>query len=235
MKDKQRPPFPSISPDCVLKVGDGRGFLVKYRVSIPPLALPALKGLRTMQFTEQRVVVTAAHCLPRLPPAHAAAYTEERTHENLLGRLNDVHGRVCAQCLFADPVADIAVLGGPDEQERGVQAEAYQQLTEQPPALGIAEARSGPGWVLSLDGCWTRITIQLLPTVRGSLLSIDKSEPGMSGSPILNDVGRAVGVVVVGPERVSKGVRMNEETWHQPILSQNLPGWLLGSRRRKRA
>ncbi len=54
-----------------------------------------------------------------------------------------------AECLFADSVADIAVLGGPDEQELNVQAEAYQQLIEQTPALGIAEAQSGPGWILS--------------------------------------------------------------------------------------
>jgi hypothetical protein len=54
--------------DAVVRVGKGgRGFVVAD--------------------DSRRYVVTAAHCLPRMPPAHAAAYTSERTFGKLLGPL----------------------------------------------------------------------------------------------------------------------------------------------------
>ncbi len=81
----------------ILKVGDGRGFVVN--------------GER------DRLVITAAHCLPRFPPCHAASYLEERTYAALLGVLGRKKPTVWAECLFVDPVADIAVLGPPDDQE----------------------------------------------------------------------------------------------------------------------
>jgi hypothetical protein len=35
---------------------------------------------------------------------------------------------VCAECLFVDPVADIALLGPPDSQDLGEQHEAYERM-----------------------------------------------------------------------------------------------------------
>jgi hypothetical protein len=81
---------------AVVTVGDGRGFVIKHR--------------------HDRLVVTAAHCLPRFPPCHGASYLEERTYSELLAPLGDDLA-VWAECLFADPIADIAVLGSPDDQE----------------------------------------------------------------------------------------------------------------------
>ena len=52
---------------AIVAVGDGRGFVV--------------------QVDEHRYVITAAHCLPDLPPACAASYEHERTYGNLLGPL----------------------------------------------------------------------------------------------------------------------------------------------------
>jgi hypothetical protein len=49
---------------AVLTVGKGRGFVIKSR--------------------GEHVVVTAAHCLPRLPPCHGMSYTKERTYSKLL-------------------------------------------------------------------------------------------------------------------------------------------------------
>ena len=77
---------------AVVTVGDGRGFVIKHR--------------------HDRLVVTAAHCLPRFPPCHGASYLEERTYSELLAPLGDDLA-VWAECLFADPIADIAVLGSP--------------------------------------------------------------------------------------------------------------------------
>ena len=44
---------------AVLKVGEGRSFVVKRRT----------RG--------DRIIITAAHCLPHLPLAHPASFTEE--------------------------------------------------------------------------------------------------------------------------------------------------------------
>jgi hypothetical protein len=76
---------------AIIKVGDGRGFLVA--------AGPRIG----------RCVITAAHCLPHLPPPHPASYTAERTYTKLLGGL-DEECAIWAECLFVDPVADVAVL-----------------------------------------------------------------------------------------------------------------------------
>ncbi len=56
------------------------------------------------------------------PAAHGASYTEERTYRDLVGPLGRKRA-VCAECLFVDPVADIALLGPPDSQDLGEQHE----------------------------------------------------------------------------------------------------------------
>ena len=60
------------------------------------------------------LVVTAAHCLPRLP-VPGVPDMRELTFFELLGPLG---GRpiVAAECKFVDPVSDLAVLGAPDNQ-----------------------------------------------------------------------------------------------------------------------
>jgi hypothetical protein len=103
---------------AVVTVGDGRGFVIKHR--------------------HDRLVVTAAHCLPRFPPCHGASYLEERTYSELLAPLGDDLA-VWAECLFADPIADIAVLGSPDDQELTEAAEAYEALVESATPLSIAD------------------------------------------------------------------------------------------------
>lgn len=99
---------------AVLRVGDGRGFVVKRR--------RYLGG-------EERIVITAAHCLPYFPPSHPTAYLQELTYQALLGPLGG-EPTVWAECLFADPIADVAVLGRPDNQELSDEADAYDLLLE---------------------------------------------------------------------------------------------------------
>ncbi len=81
---------------AVITVGDGRGFVVEGKDG-------------------ERLVITAAHCLSRFPPCHAASYLHERTYQSLLGKIGSPRS-VWAECLFADPIGDIAVLGAPDYQ-----------------------------------------------------------------------------------------------------------------------
>ena len=208
------------NPSCVLKVGKGRGFIIEHLVKFCYPARP---------FMKHRVVVTAAHCLQELPPAHAMPNCGECIYEKLLGSLDGGKTEVLAECLFADPIADIAVLGCPDNQLLGDEADAYHELTDNVPVLRIGNARSGRGWVLSLDGHWVRTTLEVSSGPEGMVLSINPTEAGTSGSPVLNDAGRAVGVVVVGPETVStvNGKRRSERAGPQPMLMRNLPGWLL--------
>jgi hypothetical protein len=178
-----------------------------------------------------RVVVTAAHCLGKLPPPNAMAYWEERTY-NLLGSLDGGKPNICVACLFVDPVADIAVLGAPDNQasqEMYEQAEAYESLVDVAPALRIGKPLTGRGWMLSLDGHWVPTPLTVYSTLFGVALCTGPTEGGMSGSPILNDAGLAVGVVVIGEETVG------ELNGPQPILSRDLPARFVCARAAKKA
>jgi hypothetical protein len=215
-------------PGCVVKVGDGRGFIIEHRFKVPRHNLPRRLKLRLRTFMENRVVVTAAHCLPKLPLAHAGSFRRERTWK-LLGTLGGRTTGIWAECLFVNPVADIAVLGRPDDQEPFYEAEEYDRLTGDVRPLRIGTARSGPGCVLSLRGRWVRTRLELFGSVDGGAsLSVDPTEPGMSGSPILNDAAKAIGLISVGSETVgASGERKNVRCGPQPILARDLPGWLI--------
>jgi hypothetical protein len=108
------------------------------------------------------------------------------------------------------------------------EASAYDSLTKGVSFLKIGKPKSGLGWVLSLDGRWIRSRLEVFSGLYGVTLSIYPPEPGMSGSPILNDAGQAIGAVSIGTETKSaSGERKNEGFCTQPILTRNLPGWLL--------
>ena len=186
--------------------------------------------------SRRRYVITAAHCLRRLPPAHSSAYTTERTYRRLLGPLGR-RPTVWAMCVFVDPVADIAVLSEPDG-DLFKEMEAYAALTDpvtpfllgtltfvqqesQLPDGGLGGAirlpreAEAPGLILSLDRRWVACTVK---SRGGRAASVEKPEApiefGMSGSPILGPDGRAIAAV-------SGGESSN------PLLSEALPGWLL--------
>jgi hypothetical protein len=185
----------------VITVGAGRGFLAEIDDG-------------------EIAVITAAHCLPFFPPCFAGSYLEKRTYEALLGPL-DTQSTVSAECLFADPIADIAVMGQPDSQALGDEADAYRQFVAHASPFPIASAsKCGPGLVLSRDGDWVECSIRRY----GCVLSIEPAklvEQGMSGSPILSVKGRAIGVVSIG-----NGSDQN------PVLTDNLPMKFLRQRRR---
>src|SRR5262249_57628847 len=110
--------------NAVLRVGDGRGFVVECRNHLGMV---------------ERIIITAARCRPRLPSPyehllqlptpHPARYLEEETYQRILGPLG-AEPTVWVACLFVDPIADIAVLGQPDNQDLSEQADAYDQLVE---------------------------------------------------------------------------------------------------------
>jgi hypothetical protein len=118
----------------VVRVGDGRGFVVVAAANY-----------------DTCYVITAAHCLPQLPPPHLMSYLEERTYLKLIGPLGQ-EPQIAAECLFADPVADLAVLGEPDNQELSEEQERYGAFTTALPPFDIAAPP--PRNRLRMEGLW---------------------------------------------------------------------------------
>jgi hypothetical protein len=119
----------------VITVGHGRGFVV--------------------EGAGERLVITAAHCLPSVPPALSGFGLEARTYGSLLARRGE-EPRAWAVCRFVDPIADIAVLGSPDNPH----ADDYKALMGTATALSFGDAVRhpvnfwAPDRLLSLDGRW---------------------------------------------------------------------------------
>jgi hypothetical protein len=180
---------------ALVVVGEGRGFVI--------------------EAGERRLIITAAHCLPNYPPRASISSTWERTYKDLLGAIGE-SPTVWAECLFLDPVADIAVLGTPDTQDLSQQAEHFDQLIEKSIPLRVSEVAGEKveAWLMPLDdgppiGCEVFARQGTLWTEKPKR----QIKGGMSGSPILLD-GSAVGVLVTthGPH---------------PGFYSHLPGWLL--------
>ena len=186
---------------AVLRVGDGRGFVVDSHNS---------------NGGPERIVITAAHCLPSFPPCAPAACLEEYTYRDLLGPL-DASPAVWAECLFVDPRADVAVLGQSDNQDLDERAEAYNRLMKDMAAFPVAAApaqgrKNGAGYVLTLDGEWKqgRATLSAL---RPSVIS----SPACRVRPSCRG-GRS-------HRRASTGSEGSIAVL-QPVLLDCLPAWL---------
>jgi hypothetical protein len=190
-----------------------------------------------------RLVITAAYCLPHLPPPNRAAYAEEFTYAKVLGPL-DKPLSVWAECLFVDPRNDLAVLGAPDGQDLWDQVIEYENLVTSGGSLKIQDApktaffsrkltRSksreeakamddnarANAWLLSLKNEWFRCEFKIIND--GPIWIMDMDCPivgGMSGSPIVSDSGAAIGAICLDN--------------NNPRLCRDLPGWLLPNRRR---
>jgi len=199
---------------AVLRVGDGRGFVV-----------PGADE-------SYRYVITAAHCLPWLPPCMSFSKLEEcSAYQGLLGRLDGAI-TVWAECAFVDPIGDIAVLCSPDNLVLSEQAGDYHSLVDSLMPVRVADVQSKDvhGWLLWPDGQWGACQVRhrggpfwLSEATRGILR-------GMSGSPIIAENGAAIGVVCTGS---SGGSDICTEGGPNPRLSSNLPGWLLRELRLK--
>jgi hypothetical protein len=121
---------------AVLRVGEGRGFVVEAH--------------------RHRYVITAAHCLPHFPPCHAQSYLQERTYAKLIAPLGK-KPTVWAECVFVDPIADIAVLGTPDSQELCEQADEWDALIDEGAATIVYRwsftISAWPPWSVTRDTC----------------------------------------------------------------------------------
>jgi hypothetical protein len=195
------------STDAIVTVGEGRGFLV----ALPPWP---------------PMVITAAHCLPFLPPANPAAFGDERTYGDLVGPIETAPA-MAAECLFVDPIADVAVLGCPDHHARYRDATAYEAFVTSRPTLRIgALRRACPSWLLTIGGHWEPCHARPDAHTVTLIGPIDGVAPGTSGSPIVTIDACAVGVVTV-PGGGSMDPTSSADQPLQPLLVSTLPRWLL--------
>jgi hypothetical protein len=189
---------------AILKVGEGRGFVV--------------------ESANQRLVITTAHCLPYPPPCASMSQSEEHTYQKLLGHIGGVP-EVWAECLFADPISDIAVLGRPDDYAFYEESEAYEVLTASMTPLAVAHAPNrGTGWIPSLDGHWFQCEVRHRNGPLWIVRAAKEIKGTMSGSPIVDNKCSAIAVLcAIG------GIsgEQNREGGPNPRLARNLPGWLL--------
>jgi hypothetical protein len=187
----------------VVSVGQRRGFVI--------------------EINEQCYIITAAHCLPRLPSPNGGWGS---IFKDLLGPLGSERPTVWAECIFVDPVADITVLTKPDSQALYGQADAYDELIDssEPFALGTFEARSNVH-MLGLDNA-TLITGEAERC--GTMLLVANCDgyvqDGMSGSPIVTPEGVAVSLISFFGGEID--IESLTETGPNPLLAVRLPAWL---------
>jgi Trypsin-like peptidase domain len=187
----------------VITVGHGRGFVVER--------------------AGERLVITAAHCLPSLPPALPSFGPAARTYGPILARRGE-EPRAWAVCRFVDPIADIAVLGSPDDPY----SDDYKALMGTATALSFGDTIRhplnfwAPAQLLSLDGRWFSCTIRHFGGPLWITHAAERVHGGMSGSPIVAAAGTAIGVVctTTSPREGGPNAR----------LPDNLPAWLLRDR-----
>jgi hypothetical protein len=198
---------------AVVKVGDGRGFVVGG--------------------SSNRHVITAAHCLPqeRYPVPHLANSVSELTIPNIIGALGEEKRTIWAQLSVLNLIDDLAVLSAPDDQALWEPNEEYEEfLTHaltigKPPAVVPPRKRQDtpgePAFVLSLDRAWQSCTVHN----QGRFLTLGgaKIDGGMSGSPILNAKGQAIGLISTGSDNNGEAMMFNVHT----SLMDCLAPWLV--------
>jgi hypothetical protein len=196
---------------AIVRVNGGRGFVV--------------------QGERDWLVITAAHCLCKqgrykLPPADYFSGTEDRTYPRLIGVAKSA--KIWAECLFADPVNDIAVMGPVDGQFYGHERVAsWDEMMEAVSPLAIADAATeGVVQLYALDGERFRARIQRREG-EYSLWIRECEQPitsGMSGSPICNGSGKAIGVVSIS---IGPANQDDHHEGHAGMLTRILPVWLV--------
>lgn len=73
---------------------------------------------------------------------------------NIERRTSLLQTEVDAECLFVDPVADVAVLGEPDVAAYPDEWQAFVDFVDGYPPLRVSEEPPSSVWVLGLDGAW---------------------------------------------------------------------------------
>jgi S1-C subfamily serine protease len=199
-----------VAKRAVVRVGDGRGFVVSAG-------------------EYNRYVVTAAHCISKHPKPHLANDANELTRA-IIGPLGRKKPTISAALCADNLIDDVAVFSEPDGQVLWDECQSYEKFTaaaalvigKPPVAVEPHNWRTTTGmaaWVLSLDRKWQPCLVQN----GGRFLCIKEAsiEGGMSGSPIIDANGAAIGLISTGNGGDDYGYSVN------PSLMDCLPPWLL--------
>jgi hypothetical protein len=199
-----------IAKRAVIRVGNGRGFIVGAG--------------------ESRYVITAAHCLPvdHLPTPHLANSSSELTFPNIIGRVAAKRRTIWGELCVFSRTDDLAVFCQPDIECGEGHYMRFEDFTKQAMPVGLspdgvashlwAQHPGQVAWTMSLAGEWQKCIVHN----GGRFLTLDsdaKIKSGMSGSPIINDKGAAIGVISTGRSGIGGNVN--------PSLTDCLPPWLL--------
>jgi hypothetical protein len=94
-------------------------------------------------------------------------FASDRTYQDLLGGLAATATDIWADCLFVDPVSDIALLGPPDDQILLEQFKDYEAFVSELEPLSLRAAQGGEqGWLLSLDAKrWFSCAVETWPAI----------------------------------------------------------------------
>lgn len=191
---------------ALLTVGTGRGFLLESNRGKP-------------------LVVTAANCLPFLPPPEITFEPDERNYPALVGHPGHER-RISAWSHFIDLIANVAVLGRPCGDEYLVDLYGFDQLTKGATPMTIADPpkERDLAWIPSIDGQWFRCIVSEMGHQLHVYEHVDDIVKEIAGSPIVADDGAVIGVV-------SNTRHPADEDWvgMQPRLTEVLPRWLLRS------
>jgi len=138
---------------------------------------------------------------------------------------------VACECLFINPIADVAVVGVPDTQSYSDEAEGYRSLVQYATPFRIIDApEKARGFLLSLQGEWFGCQVEWMERIDGPLWvskPAQRIERGMSGSPIVSETGNAVGIVAGSMVENEKDAATGEFGAWNPRLMRDLPLWLL--------
>ena len=130
--------------------------------------------------------------------------------------------------LAVEPVNDIAVLGAPDDQEFGNEADAFLAICDgiEPVPIYRSDLAFGdefPVQVWTHKGTWvTGTETSFGDQPRWMIVPDQAIEPGTSGGPIINDDGELVGVV--SNTNNVQGGEMSLGTF--PYAALALPVWV---------
>ena len=158
--------------------------------------LPRVNGLGV--YVGGGFILTAAHCVNyRVEGAMALGCP-------FLERVKTSKGELVATVVAVEPVADIAVLGPPDDQMLFNEAQEYEQFCEQTRPVALCSRRKSftgkiPIHILSPSLKWIDGTANVIRPCRPTAFVVAESEVknGASGGPIIDDAAALIGLTSI--------------------------------------
>ena len=143
-------------------------------------------------------ILTAAHCI---------AYRNEGAMalgEPFFEKVNTSMGELVAAVIAVEPVADIAVLGPPDDQMLFHESQEYEQFCEQTKPVALCSRRKSftgkiPVHILSPSMKWIAGTAIVTRPCRNTVYvaAVSEVKSGASGGPIIDKAAALVGLTSI--------------------------------------